>query len=90
VNLSTHSRDQPGLELKSQPRNRSMAANLTRDHLTDLAAELLRTESLPERVKFIQNLQKTTVGSEVLRLIVRDNICGAAAIVSDALWPMMD
>lgn len=67
-----------------------MTANLNRDHLTDLAAELLRTENLPERVKFIQNLQKTTVGSEALRLIVRDNVCGASSIVSDALWPMMD
>jgi hypothetical protein len=67
-----------------------MAANLTREHLTDLAAEILRVETIPARAKFIQNLQKTTVGSEALRLIVRDNICGAAAIVSDALWPMMD
>jgi hypothetical protein len=64
-----------------------MAAVLTHDHLTDLAAELLRTENLPDRVKFIQNLQKTTVGSEALRLIVRDNVCGVACIVGDALWP---
>ena len=67
-----------------------MAANLTREHLTDLAAEILRVETIPARAKFIQNLQKTTVGSEALRLIVRDNVAGASSIVSDALWPMMD
>ena len=67
-----------------------MAANLTREHLADLAAEILRVETIPDREKFIENLQKTTVGSEALRLIVRDNVCGASSIVSDALWPMMD
>ena len=61
--------------------------NLTDSHVSDLAIEILRCENPTERIKFIRNLQNTTVGAASLRRIVRDNVCNAACIVGDALWP---
>jgi hypothetical protein len=35
----------------------------------------------------IQRLHRLPTGAETLRLIVRDNLAGAADKITDALWP---
>jgi len=63
-----------------------MTVTLTAHDLNDLAGNILATEDLNLRSRWIQTLHKTNVGAEALRLIVRDNVGGAAAAVADALW----
>ena len=58
------------------------AVILTDRDLTDLANVVMTTTDHD----WIRTVNRTMVGSEALRLIVRDNICGAADAVSNALW----
>jgi len=41
-----------------------------------------------QRTAVIQALQNTRDGAETLRLIVRDDLLGAANTVCNALWPV--
>ena len=61
-------------------------SNLTPDVLL-LIAETFKVVSYdPKSADGIRAMHKTDLGREVLRLIVRDDIGGAASIIANALW----
>jgi hypothetical protein len=41
----------------------------------------------PRTAADIRTMHQTGQGAEILRLIVRDDLGGAAAVISAALWP---
>ncbi len=49
--------------------------------LTEAAAH-----GMPRLAENIQEMHSTTEGAEMLRLIVRDDLGGAAELVTTALW----
>jgi hypothetical protein len=54
--------------------------------LTAIGQAIRETADDPRTADGIRSLQQTEQGSEILRMIVRDNLGGAGSIIADALW----
>jgi hypothetical protein len=61
-------------------------AALTPAVLLLIAKALVDSSTDPRTAGNIRTMHGTEIGQEVLRLIVRDNIGGAASIIANALW----
>ena len=61
-------------------------AALNPDVLLLIAKALVDSSTDPRTAGNIRTMHGTEIGQEVLRLIVRDNIGGAASIIANALW----
>ena len=62
------------------------AADLSITALTLLGAVLNAASSDPRTADNIRELQQHPEGAEILRRIVRDDLGGAANVITDALW----
>jgi hypothetical protein len=61
-------------------------AALNPDVLLLIAKALVDSSTDPRTAGNIRTMHGTEIGQEVLRLIVRDDIGGAASIIANALW----
>ena len=54
--------------------------------LTILAEMISESASDPRTAGNIRTIHRHPYGAEMLRLIVRDDLCGAAGVIENALW----
>ena len=59
---------------------------MTQTETAALAIALVGISNPTDAKAAIRALHETEVGAEMLRLIVRDNLAGAADIIANALW----
>lgn len=55
--------------------------------LTTIGEMISAAAQDPRTAENIRTMHQTAEGAEILRLIVRDDLGGAASIIADALWP---
>ena len=61
-----------------------MACNIST--LTAIGETIAEAASDPRTAENIRTMHSTGEGAEILRLIVRDNLGGAADVIANALW----
>ena len=66
--------------------NQPLMTRLTTTALRLIGATIREAGSDPRTADNIRQMQQHPEGAEILRLIVRDDLGGAASIISDALW----
>ena len=54
--------------------------------LTVIGEAIAEVASDPRTAENIRTMHSTNEGAEILRLIVRDNLGGAADVIANALW----
>jgi hypothetical protein len=59
---------------------------ITTTALTMIGDAIRESAANPLTAENIRTLQQTTEGAEILRLIVRDDLGGAADTITSALW----
>ena len=62
------------------------STTLSTTALTMIGATIREASSDPRTADNIRQMQQHPEGAEILRLIVRDDLGGAASIITDALW----
>ena len=61
-------------------------AMITTAALTMIGESIRESAADPRTAENIRTMHQTSEGAEILRLIVRDDLGGAAAVIANALW----